>query len=95
MGRKIQCLWMYRDQDIDFKINLLLNMVKTNDEIIFKIYTYVDFESNVFIEKNDLIVLNVYSHKYIEIIVYMIQEVGDKVSIHCTPDLTQFILRVT
>ena len=70
-------------------------MVQGNNEMIFKIYTYVDFDSNVFIEQNDLIVLNVYSHKYIEIIVYMIQEVGDKVSIHCSPDLTQFILRVT
>ena len=45
-------------------------MNKTND-LVFKIYTYMDFDSDKYIEQNDIIVLNAYSHKYVEMIIFM------------------------
>ena len=45
--------------------------MKATDEVPYKVYTYIDPESPVYIEQNDLIILNVYTVKYIEILVYM------------------------
>ena len=39
-------------------------------------------------EQNDIVVLNVHTVKYIEMVAYMFQDVADKVSIHSSPDLT-------
>ena len=64
-------------------------------ESVNMIYTYVDTDSEKFLEMNDIIVLNVYTVKYLEAVVFMVQSVTNCVSIHTTPDLCQFLIRIT
>ena len=52
------------------------------------IHSYIDTMSNEYIEQNDLILLNVTNTKYIELVIYMFQNVSDKVVLHVNPDLT-------
>ena len=54
---------------------------------VYRIHTYLKFDSEQYLEQNDLIIQNVYTVKYIEAILYMFQNVTDKISIHTAPDL--------
>ena len=51
-------------------------------------YTFIDQESESWMEQNDIVILNVHTVKYIEVVTYMFQDVADKISIHTSPDLT-------
>ncbi len=62
--------------------------------LVNRIYFFIDFNSNVSLEQNDLFILNVYSVPYIELIIYMFQDVLDDVCIHLTPELNRYLIRV-
>ena len=47
---------------------------------MYIIYIFIKFESEEYFEQNDLIILNVYTVKYIEVILYMFQKVFEKIS---------------
>ena len=64
------------------------------NEAVYKIHSFIDFQSGKFFEQNDLIVLNVYEYKNIELLVYMFQEVINDINIHTSPDLNYVIIRV-
>ena len=42
------------------------------NEAVNMIYTYVNTETEKYLEMNDIIVLNVYTVRYIEAIIYMV-----------------------
>ena len=46
-----------------------MNQGKNND-IIYKVHSFIMFEKNKIIDQNDLIVLNFYNFKYLELVIY-------------------------
>jgi len=66
-----KCSWLYDEHEIAQKVRDIQNNGQQMNEGIHKIHTFIEFESERRIEQNDLIILNVYAFKSIEIIVYM------------------------
>ncbi len=62
--------------------------------MVHKVHSFIDYGGEFHFEMNDLIILNVYHIKYIEMVAYMFQRVLGDITIHMTPDLNQIILRV-
>ena len=91
----INCSWFYNELDLNEKLKMLQKQGGAMNETLNMVYTYVDKNSNKILEMNDIMVLNVYTARYIEAIVFMVQNVTDCVRIHTTPDLCQFLIRVT
>ena len=52
------------------------------NEGIFKIHTFIEYDKPKAIIQNDIIILNAYAYKYIEIIAFMFQNVINSISIH-------------
>ena len=63
-------------------------------ETVNKIHSYIEYETEKIFDQNDIIVLNVYNIKYIEMIVFMFQNFIDNITIHLTLDMNQFLIRV-
>ena len=52
-----------------------------------KIHSFIEYESEKILDQNDLIILNIYNVKYLEMIVYTFQNVIDDITIHLSPDM--------
>ena len=76
--------WFYNEEDIAQKIRKIRNLSQQTNEGIFKIHTFIEYGRTKAIVQNDIIALNAYSHKYIELIIFMFQDVINSVSIHIT-----------
>ena len=82
------CFWLYRDDDIADRVQQIQDTMNSCNQMVNKVFTYVNRNSSEYLEQNDLLVLNVHAIKYIEVLAYMFQELSDKISIHTTPELT-------
>ena len=59
-----------------------------------KVHSYIEFDSDKRLEQNNIVILNVYTWKYIELVVYMFQDHIPNITFHITPDLNQFMIRI-
>ena len=91
----LHCSWFYNDADIIDKIQKINAEAQQTREGVHKVHTYIEYGSSKMIEQNDIIVLNAYAYKYVEILIYMMQKVLNCICIHVTPDLNQYIIRAT
>ena len=62
---------MYDDNDILCKVGKINAFAQQTRECVFKVHSYIDYSNSKSIEQNDIIVLNAYAYKYIEVIIYM------------------------
>ena len=58
---------MFNDKDILERMNQIQNYA---NEIVHKVHSFIEYGGETTYETNDLIILNVYQTKYVEMVVY-------------------------